>query len=121
MRSRRGKSVVDYQNQGFCVRVHIGEYTIDGAASTHAPTHVYPLPSLAVGRPRYLRLVDRFNEQNVSAFLTAGGAKLMLLHDGRTDEAIRSFFTEVHEIYVKARLRERFDEVDLRSCFERVR
>lgn len=51
----------------------------------------------------YLRLVDKFNEQNVSAFLSAGGAKLMLLHDGRPDEAIRSFFTEVHELYVKAR------------------
>lgn len=50
---------------------------------------------------RYLRLVDKFNEQNVSAFLTAGGAKLMLLHDGRTDDAIRTFFAEVHELYVK--------------------
>ncbi|CAN0380389.1 unnamed protein product [Pylaiella littoralis] len=49
----------------------------------------------------YLRLVDKFNEQNVSAFLTAGGAKLMLLHDGRTDDAIRTFFSEVHELYVK--------------------
>ncbi|CAM9211964.1 unnamed protein product [Scytosiphon promiscuus] len=49
----------------------------------------------------YLRLVDKFNEQNVSAFLTAGGAKLMLLHDGRTDDAIRGFFSEVHELYVK--------------------
>ncbi|CAM9679862.1 unnamed protein product [Ascophyllum nodosum] len=49
----------------------------------------------------YLRLVDKFNEQNVSAFLTAGGAKLMLLHDGRADDAIRSFFAEVHELYVK--------------------
>ncbi|CAN0125198.1 unnamed protein product, partial [Ectocarpus fasciculatus] len=48
-----------------------------------------------------LRLVDKFNEQNVSAFLTAGGAKLMLLHDGRTDDAIRTFFAEVHELYVK--------------------
>ena len=47
--------------------------------------------------------MDKFNEQNVSAFLTAGGAKLMLLHDGRTDDAIRTFFTEVHELYVKAR------------------
>eukprot|EP00752_Nemacystus_decipiens_P003490 g3223.t1 len=49
----------------------------------------------------YLRLVDKFNEQNVSAFLTAGGAKFMLLHDGRTDDAIRTFFAEVHELYVK--------------------
>lgn len=52
----------------------------------------------------YLRLVDKFNEQNVSAFLTAGGAKLMLLHDGRTDDAIRTFFAEVHELYVKVRM-----------------
>ncbi|CAM9169691.1 unnamed protein product, partial [Sphacelaria rigidula] len=53
---------------------------------------------------RYLRVVDKFNEQNVSAFLSAGGAKLMLLHDGRPDEAIRNFFNEVHEHYVKARM-----------------
>lgn len=62
-----------------------------------------PLPACRFPLNSYLRVVDKFNEQNVSAFLSAGGAKLMLLHDGRPDEAIRSFFTEVHELYVKAR------------------
>ena len=69
---------------------------------------------------RYLRLVDKFNEQNVSAFLTAGGAKLMLLHDGRADDAIRSFFAEVHELYVKARRWWKF-RIEVVSFILRVR
>ncbi|CAM9354462.1 unnamed protein product [Choristocarpus tenellus] len=50
----------------------------------------------------HLKSVDRFNDQIVSAFLTAGGIKFMLLHDvTRSDESVRSFFSDVHEIYVK--------------------
>ena len=51
----------------------------------------------------YLRTVDKFNELSVSVYLTAGGTRLMLLHDSRAEEPIRQFFTEVHELYVKVR------------------
>lgn len=41
------------------------------------------------------------NNQHVSTFLTAGNIKLILLHGGRSEDAIKNFFHEVHELYVK--------------------
>ena len=50
------------------------------------------------------QVVDKFNDLLVSCYSTAGQTRLMLLHDSRaSEEAIRSFFQEVHELYVKAR------------------
>jgi trafficking protein particle complex subunit 2 len=51
----------------------------------------------------YLRVVDKFNEQLVSSYITAAGVRLMLLHDGRGEDGIGTFFKEVHELYVKVR------------------
>mmetsp|Transcript_36558 Transcript_36558/g.97713 ORF Transcript_36558/g.97713 Transcript_36558/m.97713 type:complete len:130 (-) Transcript_36558:700-1089(-) len=48
-----------------------------------------------------LRTVDRVYEQTVSCFLTPGNIKFMLLHEGRTEDSVRSFFLETHELYVK--------------------
>ncbi|KAK7369677.1 hypothetical protein VNO80_11720 [Phaseolus coccineus] len=44
----------------------------------------------------YLKSVDRFNELVVSV--------LMLLHDSRNDDGIKSFFQDVHELYIKTLL-----------------
>lgn len=49
----------------------------------------------------YLRIVDKFNDQNVFAYVTAGQVKFLLLHEGRNEDAVRNFFLEVHELYVK--------------------
>ena len=49
----------------------------------------------------FLRVVDRFNHLLVSAYCTPGGATFLLLHDSRSEDAVRVFFTEVHELYVK--------------------
>ncbi|CAL5373527.1 unnamed protein product [Camellia sinensis] len=43
----------------------------------------------------FLKAVDRFNDLVVSVYVTAG------LHDSRNDDGIKSFFQEVHELYVK--------------------
>lgn len=51
----------------------------------------------------YLKVVDKVNSQHVSTFLTAGNVKLMLLHQGKSEESIRSFFQDVYELYVKVR------------------
>lgn len=49
----------------------------------------------------YLRTVDKVNHQQVSTFLTAGNIKFMLLHSGKGDDAIKNFFLDVYELYVK--------------------
>lgn len=48
-----------------------------------------------------MRVVDRFNNLVVSAYVTPGGTYLLLLHEGRNEDAIRGFMTESHELYVK--------------------
>jgi hypothetical protein len=52
----------------------------------------------------HLGVVDRFNNLQVSAFAAAGGARLLLLHDGRSDDAVKAFFRDVYELYLRAAL-----------------
>ena len=53
---------------------------------------------------RSLQVVDKFNDLLVSCYSTAGNTRLLMLHDSRlTEESLRAFFTEVHELYVKVR------------------
>ncbi|XP_007033838.2 trafficking protein particle complex subunit 2 [Herrania umbratica] len=49
----------------------------------------------------FLKAIDRFNDLVVSVYVTAGHTRFMLLHDSRNDDGIKSFFQEVHELYVK--------------------
>ncbi|GJJ78031.1 trafficking protein particle complex subunit 2 [Entomortierella parvispora] len=52
----------------------------------------------------YLKSVDKFNERFISAYLTAGNIKLLLLHDAKSEDAIRNFFNECYELYIKTLL-----------------
>ncbi|KAI8850103.1 Sedlin [Chytridium lagenaria] len=52
----------------------------------------------------YLKVVDRFNELMVSAYVLASGVKFILLHENNNTEGIRSFFHEVHENFIKTML-----------------
>ncbi|KAL9997884.1 putative trafficking protein particle complex subunit 2 [Helianthus debilis subsp. tardiflorus] len=56
----------------------------------------------------FLKSIDRFNDLVVSVYVTAVffftralHTRLMLLHDSRNDDGIKSFFQEVHELYIK--------------------
>jgi hypothetical protein len=42
-----------------------------------------------------LRVVDKFNDLLVSAYVTAARTRLLLLHDNRNDDGIHAFFKEV--------------------------
>uniref|UniRef100_A0A7S1FIS4 Trafficking protein particle complex subunit 2 n=1 Tax=Noctiluca scintillans TaxID=2966 RepID=A0A7S1FIS4_NOCSC len=50
----------------------------------------------------FLRIVDKFNDFFVSAFCNAGHVRFMLLHKNRNEDAIRLFFNELHDLYIKA-------------------
>eukprot|EP00823_Brevimastigomonas_motovehiculus_P000290 TRINITY_DN10399_c0_g1_i1.p1 TRINITY_DN10399_c0_g1~~TRINITY_DN10399_c0_g1_i1.p1 ORF type:complete len:141 (-),score=22.70 TRINITY_DN10399_c0_g1_i1:194-616(-) len=73
----------------------------------------------------YLKDVDKFNEYTISAFVTAGHIKFLLLHDHKTDEnAIKSFFYEIYELYVKICLNpfyEKNSQITSKSFDERVK
>ncbi|KAJ1754191.1 TRAPP subunit [Coemansia sp. RSA 2523] len=49
----------------------------------------------------YLKIVDTYNDWNVSAYVTPSNVRLMLLHEVKAEEAIRTFFVDCHELFVK--------------------
>jgi hypothetical protein len=51
----------------------------------------------------HLGVVDRFNSLQVSAFTTATRIKFLLLHEGRSDDLVKSFFRDVYELYLRVK------------------
>lgn len=49
----------------------------------------------------YFKIIDKFNEWFVSAFVTASRIRFVMLHSQKNDEGIRQFFQEIYEMYIK--------------------
>ncbi|PXF47582.1 Trafficking protein particle complex subunit 2 [Gracilariopsis chorda] len=55
-------------------------------------------------RDMYLKVVDRYNDQLISAFVTPSNYRFLLLHDSRHEDGVKPFFNDLHELFVKATL-----------------
>ncbi|TYZ63137.1 hypothetical protein PybrP1_008220 [[Pythium] brassicae (nom. inval.)] len=73
---------------------HVDEFLLHSALDI-VDEAMWTTPSMA------LKVVDKFNEQLVSAFVAATGVRFLLLHESRNDDTIKAFFHEVHELYLK--------------------
>merc|ERR1712062_611157 len=72
----------------------------------------------------FLKSVDRFNEWHISAFVTPGGAKFLMVHDHVNEDGIRNFFADVHEIWIRLRLNPFYQpdsEIKNRHFIQRVK
>eukprot|EP00298_Acanthocystis_sp_HF-20_P021297 c27561_g1_i1.p1 GENE.c27561_g1_i1~~c27561_g1_i1.p1 ORF type:complete len:136 (-),score=21.87 c27561_g1_i1:24-431(-) len=57
--------------------------------------------SIFMTKDMNLKVVDSFNDMLVSAFVTASYVRLIMVHKVRADEAIKNFFQDVYELYIK--------------------
>ncbi|KRZ60901.1 Translationally-controlled tumor -like protein, partial [Trichinella nativa] len=45
-----------------------------------------------------IKQVEKYNEWNISAFVTSSGVRFLMLHTAKNDEGIKNFFIEIYEI-----------------------
>ena len=53
---------------------------------------------------KYLKVVDRFANLYISSFVSPGHVRLMLLHDKKDEDSIKSFFSDAYELYLRVLL-----------------
>ncbi|GJQ14706.1 hypothetical protein GpartN1_g6999.t1 [Galdieria partita] len=60
-------------------------------------------------RDFYLKAIDRFNDQTIYGLVTASSTRLLLVSDGKSEEAVKNFLQEAYELYVKLALNPFFE------------
>jgi len=60
----------------------------------------------------YLGVVETFREYSVSAWITASGTRILLLHRGYTEATVKNFLKGVHVLWVRAALNPLMDRED---------
>ena len=57
----------------------------------------------------YLKQVDKFDQLLVHCLITPSNAKLLILHEGVSEEKIKNFFNEIYDLFVKITLNPFYD------------
>eukprot|EP00906_Rhabdomonas_costata_P018631 RCo027186 len=57
----------------------------------------------------YLKVVDRFNDFYISAYVTPGCTRFLIMQDSRQEESVKSFFHDVYDLYLKVLLNPFYD------------
>eukprot|EP00871_Galdieria_phlegrea_P001528 jgi/Galph1/2376/GphlegSOOS_G1046.1 len=57
----------------------------------------------------YLKAIDRFNDQVIYGLTTANSTRLLLVYDGKNDEAVKNFLQDTYELYAKLVLNPFYD------------
>mmetsp|Transcript_14610 Transcript_14610/g.39117 ORF Transcript_14610/g.39117 Transcript_14610/m.39117 type:complete len:137 (+) Transcript_14610:164-574(+) len=52
-------------------------------------------------RDMYLRVVDRLDDKVVSAFVTSGNYRFLLVHQSRHEDGVKGFFFELYDLFIK--------------------
>eukprot|EP01023_Acetabularia_acetabulum_P041655 TRINITY_DN4071_c0_g1_i1.p3 TRINITY_DN4071_c0_g1~~TRINITY_DN4071_c0_g1_i1.p3 ORF type:complete len:142 (-),score=5.26 TRINITY_DN4071_c0_g1_i1:497-922(-) len=89
-------------------------YRLDASREDRSVVHLHQFVLYAALDPvddivwttqnNYLRVVDRFNNLQVTCFTTAGHIRFLLLHEGKNEESMKTFFNEVYELYLRVML-----------------
>jgi hypothetical protein len=61
-------------------------------------------PIVWSSRDFYLKAIDRFNDQIIYGLVTASSCRLLLVSDGKNEEAVKNFLQDTYELYAKVRI-----------------